>query len=483
MGDFEINLVLPVISLAAYGVLAMLLVPLLRASSRWLGAVSLIGMGMAGVFLVDQWLNWRLFGIQETAYGLVRVDGFGLYFSFIVLLVGILTVLYSMSFLERESADHGEFYPLVLFCLAGMIMMLQTNHLMMVLIGLEVFSLSLYVLTGLTRMRLYSVEAALKYFLLGAFSSSFMVYGMALLYGATGSLDMARIGEVVATNPSRMLWIGTGLLLIGLFFKVAVVPFHQWVPDVYTGAPTNVTGFMAAATKTVAIAVLLRFLVGAFASQSEIWIPMVTWLAILTMTVGNLIALAQTNLKRMLAYSSIAHAGYLLIGVVSMPESGVRAIMFYLTAYAIITVGAFAALSAVGRGDAEHERGYQLSDWAGLGWERPMLGAAMAFFLFSLAGMPPTGGFFGKFVIFQSAIESGHYMLAIVGMLNATIAIYYYLRVIVMMYMTDPETDEFPLPVTAASAVVMVVSIIGVLYLGLAPGNLLTILSNLASSL
>jgi NADH-quinone oxidoreductase subunit N len=306
---------------------------------------------------------------------------------------------------------------------------------------------------------------------------------MALLYGSTGSLDMARIGEVASTNPSKMLWIGTGLLLIGLFFKVAVVPFHQWVPDVYTGAPTNVTGFMAAATKTVAIAVLLRFLVGAFSAQSEIWVPMVTWLAILTMTVGNLCALAQTNLKRMLAYSSIAHAGYLLIGVVSLPESGVRAVMFYLTGYAIITVGAFAVLASVGRGDAENERGYQLSDWSGLGWERPMLGAAMAFFLFSLAGMPPTGGFFGKFVIFQSAIESGHYMLAIIGMLNATVAIYYYLRVIVMMYMTEPETDEFPMPVTAASAVVMVVSIIGILYLGLAPGNLLNILTDLASSL
>jgi NADH-quinone oxidoreductase subunit N len=438
---------------------------------------------MSSVFLADQWLNWRLFGPLETAAGLVRVDGFGLFFSFIVVLVAILTVLYSMTFLEREAADQGEFYPLVLFCVAGMLMMLHTTHLMMVLIGLEVFSLSLYVLTGLTRMRLRSVEAALKYFLLGAFSSGFMVYGMALLYGSSGTLDMVRIGEAATAHPSRMLWIGLGLVLIGLCFKIAVVPFHQWVPDVYTGAPTNITGFMAAATKTVAFAVLLRLLVGAFGAESDIWVPMITWLAILTMTVGNLIALAQTNLKRMLAYSSIAHAGYLLIAVVCKPEAGVRAILFYLTAYAIITVGAFAVLSAVGRGDAEHERGYDLSSWSGLGWERPVLGFAMAFFLFSLAGMPPTGGFFGKYVVFQAAIQSKHYLLAVIGMLNATVAVYYYLRVIVTMYMTEPETDDLPMPVTPATAVVMAVSILGVLYLGLAPGRLLELLSTLAASL
>ncbi len=480
MGNFDMMLVMPVICLAAYGMLTLLLVPSYRGNTRWLGITTLIGIGMTGAFLVRLWGYWRMSGPQETAYGMVRIDGFGLFFSFLVLLVGMLSVLYSMTFLEREQADQGEFYPLMLFCLAGMLLMLQTAHLMMVFIGLEIFSLSLYVLTGLTRMRVRSVEAALKYFLLGSFSSGFFVYGMALIYGATGSLAMAQIG---AAQPSRMLWIGFGLVLIGLCFKIAIVPFHQWVPDVYQGAPTNVTGFMAAATKTAVFAVLLRFLLGSFGEHSEIWIPLIKWLAILTMTVANLVALTQTDMKRLLAYSSVAHAGYLLIAVICKPEDGVRAILFYLTAYAVMTVGAFAVLAAVGRGDADSERGYRLTDWAGLGWRRPMLGLAMTFFLFSLAGMPPTGGFLGKYVIFQAAIRSEQYLLAVVGVLNATVAVYYYLKVVVAMYMRDPETDELPAPVSPAAATVMLLSIFGVLYLGLAPGRLLDLIRDLGAAL
>jgi NADH-quinone oxidoreductase subunit N len=414
---------------------------------------------------------------------MVRIDGFGLFFSMILLVIGFLSVLVSMAFLEREEADQGEFFALILFCLAGMFLMLHTTHLMMVLIGLEVFSLALYVLTGLTRGRIRSVESALKYFLLGAFSSGFIVYGMALLYGASGSLDMLRISAAAAAEPGAMLWLGMGLVLIGLAFKIAVVPFNQWVPDVYQGAPTNITGFMAAATKTAALAVLLRFLLGAFGDQMEIWEPLIKWLAIITMTVANLTALAQTNLKRLLAYSSIAHAGYLLIAVVCRPEDGVGAILFYLTSYAFMTVGAFAVLAAVGRGDAEGERGYTLSEWSGLGWRRPVLGVAMLFFLLSLAGIPPTGGFLGKFVVFQAAVRADQWLLAIVGVLNASIAAYYYLRIIVVMYMREPETDELPLPVSPGMATVMMLAVVGVLYLGLAPGRILHIVQGLANSL
>jgi len=340
------------------------------------------------------------------------------------------------------------------------------------------------VITGLTRNRIRSVESALKYFLLGAFSSGFIVYGLALLYGATGSLDMVEIrASVLDGSPSRMLLIGMGLVFVGLAFKIAVVPFHQWVPDVYQGAPTNVTGFMAAATKTAAFAVLLRFLIGAFGSDETIWVPMITWLSILTMTVANLVALAQTNLKRMLAFSSIAHAGYLLIALVCRPEWGVRAILFYLTAYGFMTVGAFVVLAAAGRGDAESERGYTLADWAGLGWRRPMLGLAMMIFLVSLAGIPPTGGFLGKYVIFQAAIESKRYLLAIVGVLNAAVAAFYYLRVIVAMYMREPETDELPLPTSPLMAAVMIVAVVGVFYLGIAPGRVLELIQNLSNAL
>ena len=353
MGDFTLMPIFPVLSLTTYGLLALLLTPWHRYTSRWLGLVCLVGLATTFVGLVQLWSQWRVAGPLETAAGMVRVDGLGLFFSFILLLIGTLTVLYSMTFLEREEADQGEFYALILLCLAGMMMMIHTTHLIMVLVGLEVFSLSLYVLCGLTRLRVRSVESALKYFLLGAFSSGFMVYGMALLYGATGSLDLARIGAEAAAGPSRMLWVGMGLVLIGLAFKIAIVPFHQWVPDVYQGAPTNITGFMAAATKTAAFAVLLRFLIGAFGQFSDVWEPMIIWMSILTMTVANLVALAQTNLKRLLAFSSIAHAGYLLIAVVCRPDDGVGAILFYLTSYAFMTIGAFAVLAAAGRGDAE----------------------------------------------------------------------------------------------------------------------------------
>jgi len=484
VSQFELMPIFPVVALASYGLLALLLVPWWRGNTRVLAGVSLVGLVMTGAGLVRLWGMWRARGGPiETAFGMVRIDGFGLFFSFVLLLVGTLSVLYSVTFLEREEADEGEFYALIPLCLSGMMLMLHTTHLIVVLVGLEIFSLALYVLSGLTRQRARSVEAALKYFLLGAFSSGFLVYGMALLYGAAGSLDLARIGAEAASGASRMLWIGFGLLLIGLAFKIAIVPFHQWVPDVYQGAPTNVTGFMAAATKTVTFAVLLRVLVGAFGPFAATWEPLIAWLAILTMTVANLVALTQTNLKRLLAFSSIAHAGYLLIAVVCRPAHGVRAILFYLAAYALMTVGAFAVLAAGGRGDAGTERGSELSDWAGLGWRRPVLGLALAFFLLSLAGIPPTAGFLGKWVIFQAAIESQQYLLAVVGVLNAVVAAAYYLRVIVVLYMGEDEAEELPPPLSPATALVMLASAAGVLYLGLAPGRLLELVRDLASSL
>jgi len=485
MGDFNWILVAPVISLAGFGLWTMMLSSFFRGWTRPTAVSALIGLASTGATLFRLWQQWMAVGPQETAFGMVRVDGFGLFFSFILLIVTALSILLSMTFLEREGADQGEFYSLILFCLAGMFLMLHTTHLMMVLIGLEVFSLALYVICGLTRGRVRSVEAALKYFLLGAFSSGFMIYGMALLYGATGTLDMGGIGSAATGDPGNlMLWVGMALVLIGLAFKIGIVPFHQWVPDVYTGAPTNVTGFMAAATKTVAFAVLLRFLIGALDGFSDIWIPMLFWLAILTMTVANLVALAQTNMKRLLAYSSIAHAGYVLIAVVSDSAAGVEAVVFYLTAYSLMTVGAFAVLIAIGRGDAESERGYSLREWSGIGWSRPLLGIAMTFFMFSMAGVPPTGGFFGKWFVFKSAIESQQYTLAVIGVLNAAVAAYYYLRVIVTMYMREADDEvEQILPVPIAVGVVMIISVVGVLYLGVAPDGVLEMIKGLAHTL
>lgn len=491
MGDFQLPLVLPVIILAAWGLLVLLLTPFVSETPRGPGAIlspwgaSLLGVLFAGVACVRQWIAVAGGGTATTAYGMVRVDRFGVFFSLLVLVIGFLSLLFSARFLEREEAEHGEFYGLTLFALAGMIIMLQTTSLMMILIGLEIFSVTFYVLCGLTRGRVRSIESALKYFLLGAFSSGFLVFGLALIYGASGSLFLGDVARAAAIHPSGMLMMGLGLVVIGLGFKIAVVPFHQWVPDVYTGAPTNVVALMAAATKTVAFAALIRVLVGAFGEEAASWTPLVTWLAILTMTVANLIALAQTNIKRLLAFSSIAHAGYLLIAIVCLPEYGVKAILFYLTTYAFMTIGAFAVAAAVGRGDATGERGYDyLASWAGLGKRRPLLAAAMTIFLLSLAGIPPTGGFIGKYLIFQAAVESHRWLLAVVGSLNAVVAAYYYLSVIMTMWFKEAEDDAvWPLPVAPTLAAVLVVAVVAVFYLGVAPSHVLAAARGLASSL
>ena len=490
MTEFQLPLVLPVVILTAWALLTLLMTPFLRVTPRGIGGLlspwgaSLLGVAFAAVACVKQWIAIAE-GSATTAYGMVHVDRFGVFFSLLVLAIGFLSLLFSARFLEREDADHGEFYALVLFALAGMILMVQTTSLMMLLIGLEIFSVTFYVLCGTTRSRIRSIESALKYFLLGAFSSGFLVYGLALIYGASGSLILADVARAAMERPSAMLMMGLGLVVIGLAFKIAVVPFHQWVPDVYTGAPTNVVAFMAAATKTVAFAALLRVLVGAFGDRAAVWAPMVTWLAIITMTVANVIALAQTNIKRLLAFSSIAHAGYLLIAVVCLPEYGVKAILYYLTVYAFMTIGAFAVASALGRGDARAEAGYDfLVSWAGLGKRQPLLAGAMTVFMLSLAGIPPTGGFIGKYLIFAAAVQSHQWLLAVVGSLNAVIAAYYYLSVVMTMWFKDAE-GEAPsaVPLAPSLVAVLTVAVIAVFYLGVAPTRILDAVRGFAATL
>ena len=491
MSELLLPLVLPVAILAAWGMLVLLMTPFFRETGRGLDAlvspwsVSLLGVFFAGLTCVRQWPSIGPVA-ATTAYGMVHVDRFGIYLSVLVLAVGFMTLLFSARFLEREGSEQGEFYALMLFALAGMVLMLETTNLMLLLIGLEIFSLTLYVLCGLTRGRVRSIESALKYFLLGAFSSGFLVYGLALLYGAAGSLDLAEIAQVAAADrPSAMLIMGLGLLIVGLGFKIAIVPFHQWVPDVYTGAPTNVTAFMAAATKTVAFAALIRVLAGAFGGNTAMWVPIVTWLAVATMSIANLVALAQTNIKRLLAFSSIAHAGYLLIALVCLPELGIKAIVFYLTAYAFMTVGAFGVAAAVGGGDLTAESGYDfIGSWGGLGSRRPFLASAMTVFLLSMAGIPPTGGFFGKYLIFQAAVQSKQWMLAIVGSLNAVVAAYYYLSVILTMWFKEPDGElATSSPVPPTLTFVLTIAAAAVVYLGIAPSAVLGLLKDLAASL
>ena len=348
------------------------------------------------------------------------------------------------------------------------------TDLMTLFLGLEVMSVSLYVLAGFNRNNLKSNEAGLKYFLLGAFSTGFLLYGMALIYGATGTTRIGQIASQVAQMASptsnMMLLAGMLLLLIGFAFKIAVVPFHMWAPDVYEGAPTPLTAFMSTGPKAAAFAAALRVLLVAFPSLLVDWSQLLWVLAVLTMTVGNITALRQDNIKRILAYSSIAHAGYVLVGFAAGNETGTAGILFYMLSYAFMNIGAFAIIILVGK---KGEPNGNVMDFAGFGFKHPLLAVAMTVFLFSLAGMPPTAGFIGKFYLFSGAIQEGYIWLAIIGVLNSAASVYYYLRIMVYMYMKEP-TEEFDwLQVSAPIALALMISVAGSLIPGIVPSFIL----------
>ena len=350
--------------------------------------------------------------------------------------------------------------------------MAAAGDLIVIFLGLETLSLALYTLCGFRKAELRSNEAALKYLLLGAFASGFFLYGIALIYGATGTTVLRRIAAVLASGrpPGALFLLGGGLLLVGFGFKLASVPFHMWTPDVYEGAPTSVTAFMIAGTKAAAVAAFLRVFLFALPTLHWHWSAAIWVLAVLTMTLGNLVALVQQNIKRMLAYSSIAHAGYVLVALVAGGSSGATSILFYLVAYALMNLGAFAVMIAV---QGHGQEWLSLGDYAGLGSRRPVLAACMALFMFSLAGIPPTAGFMGKFYIFSAALE-GHYIgLAVIGVLNSVISVYVYLRLIVIMYMSEPAVEQSPLPVSVAATCAVAVSALGTLQVGLFPARLL----------
>jgi len=345
---------------------------------------------------------------------------------------------------------------------------------MTIFLGLETLSISLYILAGFLREQLKSNESALKYLLLGAFASGFVLYGIALVYGATGTINLRQVAQVVAhgqANSPILLVIGMGLLIVGFGFKVAAVPFHSWAPDVYEGAPTSVTAFMIAGTKAAAFAAFLRILMTALPALQPDWSRVLWVLAVLTMTVGNVTAIAQTNVKRMLAYSSIAHAGYILVALATGTKLGSGGILFYLAAYVFMNLGAFAVIVALARRDDER---LNIDDYAGLGLSRPALGAAMAVFMFSLAGVPPTAGFMGKLYIFSAAVQAGYIGLAIIGVANSVVSAYYYLRLTVVMYMSTAPGASVPgqRPAPALGLAVLV-AIAGTLLLGLFPSRVL----------
>ena len=410
-----------------------------------------------------------------------KVDNFSLFFNIIFLVSTILVVLISMSYLDRRDRKQGPYYLLILLATLGMMLMAAGNELIIVFLGLELMSLSLYVLAGYFRESPASSEAGMKYLLLGAFASAFFLYGIALIYGGTGTTSVPAIAEAItADDKSPLLLAGMFLLVVGFGFKVAIVPFHQWAPDVYEGAPTTIAAFISAGPKAAGFAAFLRIFMEALPNLQGEWSGALILLAMLTMTVGNVIAIAQTNIKRMLAYSSIAHAGYVLIGLAAAGAAagneaarseGISSAILYLLIYCVMNIGAFGAVILAKTEDGES---LMISDYAGLGLRKPLLAIFMTIMLLSLAGFPPTAGFVGKFYIFKSAIGSGLYLLVIVGAINTAISAFYYLRVVVTMYMREPEEELEFTPYASTLVVGLILAVMGVLLIGILPSLMLT---------
>ncbi len=404
-------------------------------------------------------------GFQNT----LRADHYALFFAVLISAGAAFTLLMSVDFLREHPMPAGEFHALVLLSTSGMVYMAAANDLIVVFLALEVMSLAVYVLAGLMRTDGRALEAAVKYFLLGAFASAFLLYGIAFLYGATGSTRLDVIAKsIVDHGASPFVLVGIALLLVGFGFKVAVAPFHVWTPDVYEGAPTVVTAFMAVGVKAAGFAAFARVFLDAFHSVAPSWTGLVWVLAALTMTIGNVTAVTQRSVKRMLAYSSIAHAGYLLVGLVSATRDGGAALLFYMVVYTCMNLGAFGVLMALGRRGEPHE---DLRDWAGVGFRHPVLGLSMVVFMLSLAGMPPTAGFAGKFYLFSAAVDAGYVGLAVIGVLNSLVSVYYYLGVLVQMYMAEGGPALVPPTARPALLVTIVVAAIATLLLGVFPGG------------
>ncbi|RPJ66940.1 MAG: NADH-quinone oxidoreductase subunit N [Acidobacteria bacterium] len=460
--------IVPILCVTAAGIAAMLAEALRERGERMpisgLGLIGLAGSAVTAILLWDR---------RASSFGVVSADNFGLFVVLVLAAIGMLTLLFSPQLVERDGLPAGEYYALTLFALAGMMLMATATDLLVIFLALEVLSLAVYVLTAIRRDSAGGAEAAFKYFLLGAFSSAFFLYGIAFAYGLTGTTRLDRIGNVIAAgSDSPFALLALGLLLVGFAFKVSAVPFHMWTPDAYEGAPTIVSGFMSTGVKAAAFAAFTRVFLSALEPLRAEWAPMVWVLAVATMVLGTVVAVAQTNLKRMLAYSSIAHAGYILVGLVAANEVGKSAILFYLLSYGVVNLGAFAVIALLGTREHAND---DLPSYAGLSNRHPALAAVMAIFLLSLGGLPPTAGFVGKWYIFSAAVRSGDYALAIIGVLTSVISIFFYLRVIVMMYMAEPVDVPAPAPPSRAAIFALALSVVVTFYLGILPGGIMEV--------
>jgi NADH-quinone oxidoreductase subunit N len=470
--------VLPVL-ITIIGGLAILLIDLgvpaeRKATTAWLAMATLL---LAAVAALAQLPN-----APVNAFGdMVRADAYAYFLDALLAIIGCITVLLTLRYNQVRGIMRGEFYPLMVFSISGMMLMGHSLNLLMVFVAVELLSIPLYILCGIARPNQNSEESAMKYFLMGAFASGFLVYGIALIYGASGTTSLARLNAILSDTTARaydpvLLFAGAALVLVGLGFKVAAAPFHMWTPDVYEGAPTTVTAFMATATKVAGFAALLRVFSFGLEPLLSQWQPVVALIAALTMILGNVTAIVQNNVKRMFAYSSIAHAGYVLVGVAAGNEAGATGVLFYLAAYAFTTLAAFAVISAIGSGTEENQT---FDAYTGLGRRKPLLATVLAIALFSLIGIPPTAGFIGKYFLITAALNSGLTWLAVLMVLVSVVSAYFYLRLIVTMFMREPQAEDEGEAIAgnAPRSLAAAISTAAVLIIGVLPAPLLGLIT------
>ncbi len=474
----NLHRVAPEIVLCAFGILIMVLDPFVGVTRKrvlaWIGfAGTLVALFAVHIAAHD----------QGPAYsGVIYADKFSLFVHVVVIGAAALAILGSINYLDTEGIQRGEYYALVLFATAGMGILGGANELVTGFLGLEMSSISTYILAGFRRRSLQSNEASLKYFILGSFATAFFLYGIAMVYGATGSTQIEKIQSALVGQQRLpdLAILGLALIFVGLGFKVVVAPFQVYAPDVYEGAPSPVTALLASAPKAATFALMLRIFCVSFGSAGSLWFWAVWVSAVLTMFIGNLAALVQTNVKRMLAYSSIAHAGYILVAFIASTDLGIAAVLFYLAAYALMKIGAFLVISHLGQ---LGEKRLEIHDYAGLGMRQPVLAACFSLFLLSLLGLPATGGFLGKFFAFQAALDSRIVWLVVIAAINSVIGAYYYLRVIIAMYFWEPNKEYSPTAVAPALSVALFIAAFGTLYLGIFPARVLVFAKNAADSL
>ncbi len=455
---------------------------------KWLGWLTIFIFAATIGHLVYR--EWELHDI--VFMNVFSADKFSIFVSIVMVCSGLLAALMSIGYLRNNSVMRGEYYILLVFAVAGGVGLVQSVDLLMMFITLEIMSLAIYGLAAFLKKSAFSQEGALKYFLLGSFGSALFLFGVALIYGATGTLNITVVAQAISRGLYQhvVILVAFAMIMAGFFFKMAMVPFHMWTPDVYEGAPSVVTGFMATAVKAAAFGIFMKVLFVSFtpllasngqpdfsttvnlSALNPYWKPVIWWLALLSMFFGNLLAVTQSNIKRMLAYSSIAHAGYMAVGIIAANGEGRTGVLFYLFAYTLMNIGAFGVVYII---DGMERKAQELDNYRGIGYRYPALAFLLSLFLVAMAGLPPTAGFIAKFYVFSAAIKEGYFVLAALGVLTSVIGAYYYLRVIYMMYMKDEIREVVRGPVAAPTVVALVIAAIGVLYLGVLPEGLASI--------